>query len=177
MSKVVQHFWEEIRIENTEALEPVFDSGRPIRSTGDMRPWYTGRPCELTRRSHISHCVYDSTWEASEAFELERNKNVAAWVKNDHLGFEVLYIYKGVIQKFRPDFLIRLTSGTILVLEVKGQDSPRNKTKRKFLDEWIGAVNGHGGFGRWTVDVSFDTADFGAILKKYSSPDLKSLSG
>ena len=70
MTKVVQHIWESIRFENTERLEPVFDPEHPIRSTTDMAPWYTGKPCEYTARSHINICVYDSTWEASEAFEL-----------------------------------------------------------------------------------------------------------
>ncbi len=166
MNKIVQHIWEAIRFENTEALEPLFDREKPIRSTGDMRTWYTGKPCEVTQRSHISHCVFDSTWEASEAFALERSKYVAAWVKNDHLGYEILYIYKGVVKKYRPDFLIRLTNGTMLVLEVKGQDSQQNRTKREFLDEWVRAVNEHGGFGRWAWDVSFDTGDVEGILEK-----------
>src|SRR5271166_3285666 len=117
MTKVVQHIWEAIRFENTEKLEPVFDRDRPIRSTGDMGTWYTGKPCEPALRSHINFCIYDSTWEASEAFELDRNQEVEAWVKNDHLGFEVLYVYRGVVRKYRPDFLIRLKSGSYLVLE------------------------------------------------------------
>ena len=66
MTKVVQHIRDAIRLENTERLEPVFDRDRPIRSTGDMATWYTGKPCEYTDRSHINMCVYDSTWEASE---------------------------------------------------------------------------------------------------------------
>jgi len=169
MNKIVQHIWEAIRFENTEALEPVFDREKPIRATGDMRTWYTGKPCEVTQRSHISHCVFDSTWEASEAFELERNPHVAAWVKNDHLGFEILYTYKGVVKKYRPDFLIRLTSGTMLVLEVKGQDSQQNRTKREFLDEWVRAVNEHGGFGRWAWDVSFDPGDVAVVLEKHGA--------
>ncbi len=111
MNKLVQHIWEAIRFENTETIEPVFDNEYPIRSTGDMRTWYTGRPCEYTRKSHISLCVFDSTWEASEAFELERNPLVEAWVKNDHLGFEILYLFQGVVHKYRPDFLIRLKKG------------------------------------------------------------------
>jgi hypothetical protein len=41
----------------------------------------------LTVKSRLH--VIDSTWKASEAFELDRNKNVDAWAKNDHLGFEV----------------------------------------------------------------------------------------
>lgn len=40
MTKIVQHIWEAIRFENALTLEPVFDTERPIRSTGDMLPWY-----------------------------------------------------------------------------------------------------------------------------------------
>ena len=86
--------------------------------------------------------------EAAEAFELEHNPSVTAWVKNDHLGFEILYIYNGVVRKYRPDFIIRMDSGVHVVLEVKEQDSDENRTKRRFLAEWVEAVNAHGGFGR-----------------------------
>ena len=164
MNKIVQHIWEQIRFENTQALALVFDTEHPIRSTGDMRSWYTGKPCEITSRSHINFCVYDSTWEASESCVLDRNQNVAAWAKNDHLGFEVLYIFKGVVRKYRPDFLIRLTDGTMLVLEVKGQDSHESRTKRDFLAEWVRAVNEHGGFGRWAWAVSFHPKDVDGLL-------------
>lgn len=170
MTKVVQHIWEAIRFENTEKLEPIFDRDRPIRSTGDMGTWYTGKPCEYTARSHISFCVYDSAWEASESFELDRNTAVSAWVKNDHLGFEILYIYRGVVRKYRPDFLIRLTTGTMLVLETKGKDSEQDRTKRRFLHEWVQAVNDHGGFGRWSWDVSTDPADIKDILARHADP-------
>ena len=165
MNKVVQHIWEAIRFENTEAIVPVFDKDNPIRSTGDMRTWWTGRPCEHTKRSHINCCVFDSTWEASEAFELDRNPDVEAWVKNEHLGFEVLYIFNGVVQKYRPDFIIRLKNGDHLILETKGQDTQQDKTKREFLDEWVRAVNEHGGFGKWQWAVSTNPADVAGILK------------
>ena len=95
----------------------------------------------------------------------------ATWVKNDHLGFEIMYVYKGIVKKYRPDFLIRLTTGKMLVLEVKGQDTQQNKTKREFLAEWVAAVNGHGGFGHWASDVSFDPADIPDILAKHASTD------
>jgi type III restriction enzyme len=167
MAKVVQHIWDAIRFENTDKLEPVFDRDRPIRSTGDMGTWYTGKPCERTKRSHINFCVYDSTWEASEAFELDQNPNVSAWVKNDHLGFEVLYLYRGVVRKYRPDFLIHLVSGDYLVLEVKGQDSEQDRAKRRFLDEWVKAVNGHEGFSRWHWEVSKNPADLPDILDRH----------
>ena len=168
MTKVVQHIWEAIRFKNTERLEPVFDRDHPIRSTSDVTTWYTGKPCEHTGRSHINMCVYDSAWEASEAFELDHNPLVDAWVKNDHLGFEVLYVHRGVVRKYRPDFLIRLKSGDMLVLETKGQDDDQNRAKRQFLDEWTRAVNQHRGFGHWRSDVSRDPGDVKDILASHA---------
>lgn len=166
MNKVVQHIWEAIRFENTEHIEPVFDSDKPIRSTADMRIWYTGKPCEPTNKSHINHCVFDSTWEATEAFELEHNPDVEAWVKNDHLGFEILYIFKGVVRKYRPDFLIKLNTGHMLILETKGQETQQDRTKREFLKEWIEAVNQQGGFGVWHWAVSTHPDDGGWDYKR-----------
>ncbi len=122
MTRVVQHIWDALRFENTERLEPVFDRDHPIRATGDMSVWYTGKPCERASKSHINFCVYDSAWEASDAYVLDHHSGVTAWVKNDHLGFEVLYIYRGVVRKYRPDFLIRLNTAQMLILETKGQD-------------------------------------------------------
>jgi type III restriction enzyme len=168
MTKVVQHIWGAIRADNTEKLEPVSDRDRPIRSTGDMGTWYMGKPCAPATRSHINFCVFDSTWEATEAYELDRNPAVAAWVKNDHLGFEVLYIHRGVVRKYRPDFLIRLTTGEYLVLETKGQDTEPDRTKRRFLAEWVAAVNAHGGFGRWRWDVSKNASDVPDLLAKHT---------
>jgi len=170
MNKVVQHIWERIRFENTLALVPVFDSERPIRSTGDMRPWATRKPHEVTKYSHINLCVFDSTWEASEAFALDRESSpVSEWAKNDHLGFEIGYVFQGIVKKYRPDYLIRLKNGITLVLEVKGQDSQQDKTKREFLDEWVKAVNAHGGFGTWAWDVSRHIKDVAGILDSHGS--------
>ena len=168
MTRLIQHIWEAIRFENTERLELVLDQDQPVRSTGDMATWYTGRRCTRTSRSHINVCVHDSSWEAAEAFELDHNPAVTAWVKNDHLGFEILYIHNGVVRKYRPDFIIRMDSGVHLVLEVKGQDSAENRTKRRFLAEWIKAVNAQGGFGRWAWDVSLDPGDIKDVLARHS---------
>jgi len=166
MSSVAEHLKQAIHFENTSALVPIFDTERPIRATGDMLPWYTGKPCEHVNHSHINMCVFDSRWEASEAFELDRSPHVAAWVKNDHLGFEITYSFKGVIRKFRPDYLVRLANGKMLVLEVKGQDNQEQQTKREFLAEWVRAVNGYGGFGTWAADVSHHPGDIHEILQR-----------
>jgi type III restriction enzyme len=168
MGKIVEHMKQAIRFGNTLTLAPVFDTERPIRSTGDMLPWYTGKACEHTNRSLINLCVFDSRWEATEALELDRNANVRAWAKNDHLGFEITYSYKGIIRKFRPDYLVRLANGKMLVLEVKGQDNQEQQTKREFLAEWVRAVNGHGGFGIWDSDVSRHPNDIQEILARHN---------
>ena len=168
MNRIIQHLWNEIRAENTEKLAAVFDKENPVRSTSDVRTWHTSKPCEWTEKSHISHCVYDSTWEAAEAYALDKSPLVRSFVKNDHLGFAILYNYKGVIRKYFPDFIIRLTNGEHLVLETKGQDDDQNRTKRAFLDEWVKAVNEQGGFGKWHWEVSFHPSDLGKVLEEYS---------
>jgi len=164
LSRIVQHVWEAVRQENTERVVPVFDRDHPIRSTGDMRTWYTGKPCERTRKSHINVCVYDSAWEASDAFVLDNSDEVAAWVKNDHLGFDILYVYGGVVRKYRPDFLVRLKNGDMLILETKGQDTEQDRVKRRYLEEWTQAVNAHGGFGRWRCAVAHQPGDIRDLL-------------
>ena len=168
MTKVVQHIWESIQLENTERMEPVFDPERPIKSTGDMRPWFTSKPCGPTTNSHINHCVYDSTWEASDAFELDRNDAVESWVKNDHLGFEILYVHRGVVRKYRPDFIVQLKSGDMLVLETKGQQDEQTDAKHRALEKWVAAVNQHGGFGKWSAAMATSPGEIKGILARRS---------
>jgi type III restriction enzyme len=164
MNKIVRHLWEAIRFENSLCLTPVFDTERPIRRTGDMLPWYTGRPWEYTKKSHINRAVFDSTWEASEGSVLDRDERVEAWAKNDHLGFEIVYVFDGEKKKYWPDYLVRLVDGTMLVLEVKGRESDKDLSKRRFLDEWVRAVNDHGGFGKWAWAVSRNPSDVTDLL-------------
>ncbi len=169
MNKVVQHFYSAVRSENAEALMPVFDKEKPVYSTSDARPWFTAKPCEWSKKSHINYCVYDSAWEASEAYFLEKTDTVDSFVKNEHLGFFVNYLYQGVVRRFYPDFIIRLCNGEHLILEVKGQDDQQNQIKREFLGEWVEAVNRHEGFGKWHSAVSFDPSDLEGIIEPVSS--------
>ena len=172
MNKIVQHIWTEIRAENTEKLVPVFDKENPIRSTANVGTWYTSKPCEWLAKSHISHCVYDSLWEASEAYFLEKSEYVKSFVKNDHLGFVIFYNYKGIIRKYYPDFIIRLSNDEYLILEVKGQDDQKNQTKREFLNTWVNAVNEQGGFGRWRWAVSFYPSDLEGLIKNLANSSI-----
>jgi len=168
MGEIVRHLWDFIKIKQTERLVPVFDPSKKVRSTGDMLTWFTGKPCKITEKCHISHCVFDSTWEDTESYKIQNNRNVKAWVKNDHLGFEVLYVYDGVVHKYYPDFLIRLTDGKMLVLETKGRKNKQSEAKRRVLEEWVNAVNGLGVYGEWCCDVSYNVADVDGIINKWT---------
>jgi len=165
MNKVIQHIWNEIRAVNTTQLTPIFDKEHPIRSTQDIRTWWTSKPCENFPKSHINFTVVDSKWEYLEAKTLDNSNAVESFVKNDHLGFAVLYNYQGVIRKYFPDFIMKLKTGEHLIVETKGQDNEQSKTKRAFLEDWCSAVNEHGGFGRWSCAVSFDPNDLEEIIK------------
>ena len=169
MSKVIRHLWQAVEFNNTETMTPVFDSDHPIHSTGDMRPWRTGKPCEYMKRNHINYCVYDSTWEKSAAFILDKNDMVKAWAKNDHLGFHIPYIYNGVVRMYRPDFIIHLVSGDFLVLEIKGRQTEQDDVKHGYMREWTEAVSRHGGFGCWRFDVSSKPADLEDVMEKQNN--------
>ena len=82
---------------------------------------------------------------------------------------DVLNVFKGIVHKYRPDFIIRLKTGNFLVLETKGQDTDQDKTKRMFLAEWVKTVNEHGGFGKWRSAVSKQPGDVVAILEQSTS--------
>ncbi|MDY0269439.1 BPTD_3080 family restriction endonuclease [Trichloromonas sp.] len=164
---IVQHLLRHVSEQNQKRLEPVFDEEAPIGSTAGMRTWYTTKPCQPTRKSQISHMVADSSWEQYTANLLESSDKVLAYAKNDHLGFQLHYLWNGSRRRFIPDFLIRLAGGKILVLEIKGEDSEQNRAKRAALDTWIKAINSKGGFGAWCWDVAFEPHQIQDILTRH----------
>jgi len=48
-------------------------------------------------------------------------------------------------------------------------DTEQDRVKRRYLDEWVQAVNQQGGFGRWRWDVSTQPGDVLDILTKHSA--------
>jgi type III restriction enzyme len=165
---VVQHLLRYVTEQNTTKLEPVYDEENPIGSTAQMRTWYTTKPNCPTSKSHISHVVGDSSWEqyAANVFESsnEVGSKVLAYAKNDHLGFQIHYLWQGSRRRYIPDFLVKLANGKTLALEIKGEDSPQNQAKRDALAEWVTAVNSAGGFGKWAWGVAFEPIQVQDIL-------------
>lgn len=164
---IVQHVIKYVNQENMASIEPVFDPEQPIGSTRAMRTWYTTKGNQPTIKSQVSHVVGDSSWEIYAANVFERSPLVTAYAKNDHLGFQVRYLWNGSSRRFIPDFLVRLANGTNLILEIKGEDDPQNKAKRDALRLWMESVNSKGGFGDWTVDVAFRPYEIHDILRKH----------
>jgi len=173
MDGVVGHLLRYLTEQNEERIEPVFDEEFPIGSTRLMRTWYTTKPCQPAQKSQISHVVADSAWEAHTANVLEQSGQVLAYAKNDHLGFQVYYLWNGARRRFVPDFIVRLAlpgqGCKLLVLEIKGEDSPQNQAKRQALDAWVRAVNAKGGFGLWCWDVAFEMAKIQDILNRHAT--------
>jgi type III restriction enzyme len=168
LDTIVQHLLRHVEQQNRERLEPVFDEEQPIGSTRAMRTWYTTKTCHATQKSQISHMLADSAWEQHAANLLEMDGRVVAYAKNDHLGFEISYLWNGVRRRYLPDFLIRFGNGKTLVLEIKGEDSEQNRAKRAALAAWCDAVNAKGGFGVWHGDVAFAAAQIRDILDRHA---------
>lgn len=168
IDRIVQHLQRHIYEHNSERVEPVFDEENPMGSTRHMPTWYTTKTCQPALKSQISHCVADGAWEAHTANLLETSDLVEAYAKNERLGFHIHYLWNGARRRYVPDFLIRLRNGKTLILEIKGQDSPRNKQKRQALDAWVEAVNQKGGFGVWCWDVAFKMSRIQDLLQRHS---------
>jgi len=166
--RIVQHLLSHLYTRSAERMEPIFDEETPIGSTRYMRTWYTTRPTIVCQRSQISHMVGDSAWEGYAANVFERSPDVEAYAKNDHLGFQIYYLWNGARRRFVPDFLVRLRNGKTFVLEIKGEDSPQNKAKRSALDAWVQGVNQKGGFGKWCWDVAFEPTQVQDIIVRHA---------
>ncbi|MDE2731537.1 MAG: hypothetical protein OXI38_09100 [Bacteroidota bacterium] len=159
MGCLVEHLQDCIRSESIEMTALEIDPAYKHGSTNRMRTWYTRRRYGKPKKCHINYCVYDSELERREAVFLDRSDSVEAWVKNDHLDFEITYRFQGIVRKYRPDFIVRLTSGDHLILEVKGDKRDDDDAKWGAMREWTEAVTGDGQYGCWHFGVSRQAGD------------------
>ena len=168
LDRIVAHLMRAVTEQNRERLEPIFDEERPIGTTREMRTWYTTKPCVATTRSQISHVVGDSSWEQHAANLLETSPLVEAYAKNDHLGFQVHYLWQGARRRYIPDFLVRLTNGKTLVLEIKGEVTDQSRAKRDAMRAWVAGVTAKGGFGVWCEDLVDEPAQMHDVLARHA---------
>ena len=146
-----------------EILLPIFRRFDGSGATDDVF-FLTRKAVVEATKSHVNLVVLDgikgNTWEQTVAGLLEDNDEVASYVKNDHLGFEIPYVYEGRSHTYLPDFLVRLATepGDVertLVVEVSGglkahqSPGPTAVKATTARDQWCTAVNNDGRFGRW----------------------------
>jgi type III restriction enzyme len=88
-----------------------------------------------SQRCQINLVVCDGDWEAAAAQALDSHPAVLRYVKNDHLGFEVPYVFLGREHRYRPDFIAVVDDRRgaddplSLVLEVKGEHDAADDAK------------------------------------------------
>ena len=174
MQKIVKHVFDQITASNTEKTAINLNDVKPVKSTSDMRTWHTKKPTEYNKKSHINLAPHDSDWELAAIQEFERNQNVISWVKNDHIGFVIKYLYNGILHDYWPDFLVRLKNNITLVLEIKGVDDDQNRKKRDYLKYWVDAVNNDGNYGTWVWDVAFNPGSVKGIISSHAQSDTSS---
>jgi type III restriction enzyme len=142
---------------------PRYESSRGPGSTAEVDFW-TSRDVREVQKSHVNFVVADTKqWEQSAAYYLDRNKNVAAFVKNSGLGFAIPYFHNGQMHDYVPDFIVRLNGSSFLILETKGYD-PLEEVKSDAARRWVNAVNADGKYGTWQYAVTKKVSDIDAII-------------
>jgi len=154
LQKITNHVGRFIRSSSQEVPTAILDPVRPKRSTASAPIWYTSKPTQPIKKSQISHIVIDSGWEKiGLEFERDRIPDLISWAKNDHLGFEIYYLWQGQSHTYYPDHIIRFKGNKHIILEVKGQTKEQDKAKWQATKEWVKAVNANGNFGTWKFEV------------------------
>lgn len=160
LEKYVQRIVERLRegivpddSEGEPPLMPILNRYKPTGTTSEV-DFKTTRPCHTTMKSHIDQVVLDNlSWEASAAFRLESCEAVEFYARNDHLGLTIPYEYMGIDHAYEPDFLVRLSTGAVVLLEIKGFEDDQTKAKHAAAKRWIAAVNNWGQLGTWVFHV------------------------
>lgn len=137
-------------------LLPVPNRSRPMGDTSKVS-FKTVRPCVPTVKSQIDQVVADTaSWEQAAVFRLEQSPLVEAYARNDHLELSIPYDYLGSPSAYYPDFVVRLTNGRHVLVEIKGEEDERDRMKHQFARRWVSAVNRWGRAGQWSFMVCRD---------------------
>ena len=119
--------------------QSVEDSLDPVLASR-TRPHITRRRTVLNpRRSLFNHVPVDSDLEGDFTRWLDRvASDVVAFVKNGPaVGFRLEYLSEqGGIRHYFPDFVVRLTSGAMFVVETKGLETIEVPRKDERVQQW-----------------------------------------
>lgn len=169
---------ERIKAAITEAIvgekpvRAILDPYNPTGSTNFVRfttskatRWQTD-----PRKCAINWVICDSDWEAEFCRVVESHPRVRAYVKNQGLGLEVPYLFKGLPRTYLPDFIVQIDDGRPdplnLVVEIKGYRGEDAKDKANTMrTAWVPGVNNLRAYGRWAH------AEFQAVFEIESEFD------
>jgi type III restriction enzyme len=133
-----------------------------VRSTRIVN-FHTGKELHDVQRCHLNAAVFDSDWERQAAEILDKHDKVRAWVKNDRLGLVIPYRKDGVARKYFPDFVVEMTDGGFLIVEIKGQEGDA-AIKKAAGERWCKAVTNDGRFGSWAYKICWGANDIIEVL-------------
>ncbi len=128
----------------------------------------TVRPVQAATASHLNYVACDTdSWEQAATFQLEQlaaSGAVECYARNDHLEFSIPYELFGEPHAYEPDFIVRLSNGVHVVLEIKGQSHEDTTAKHQAARRWVAAVNQWGRLGEWDFLVCWDPQQLGSRL-------------
>ncbi len=90
-------------------------------------------------KSVFDTCCFDSMDEYQLALLLDEADDVAAWLWNDQAGvqFRIQYAFEGKTPYYYPDFLARLTDGSMVIVESKGSIRERDRAKQERTERYV----------------------------------------
>ncbi len=152
--------------EGVERFLPYLDEYQPVGTTDSLNFNAPTDRCVPAERSHLSHAVCDSNLERKICAVLDAHPQVEAWVKNHKLHLEIPYLYFGTSRRYRPDFIVRLTTGLTVLLEGKGDPDEKDDAKATSARRWVEAVNAWDGLGEWVHTICYEPAKLKPELTK-----------
>jgi type III restriction enzyme len=145
--------------EGPERFLPALDEYQPIGSTEGLNFAAPTDRCVPTAKSHLSHAVCDSGLERKMCAVLDADEDIVCWVKNHKLFLEIPYLYMGLTHRYRPDFVVHMKSGLVVLLEGKGDPDEKDDAKATAARRWVEAVNAWGGLGTWVHAICNDAGE------------------
>jgi type III restriction enzyme len=100
-------------------------------------------------------------------FQLEKLAQdgiVVCYARNDRFEFNIPYELYGNPHVYEPDFLVKLSNGLTLVVEIKGREHEADDAKHQAAKRWVSAVNNRGKLGRWDFLPCRDPQRLGAEI-------------
>ncbi len=160
-------------------LLPRINRFDPVTST-DAVDELTRRPIKPLTKSHLNAAPVLSQGKKGQIGEaraieiMEDMDEVESYTPNlRHLGFQILYTYMGNEHHYEPDFVVRVSGGAFVVLEIKGlkgeiHDQDRVHAKEQAATTWCKAVSNLGRYGDWVYEIARTEAELHEMLAQHA---------